>query len=162
MEYYDILDQQGNPTGRIEKKGNFNGNYYLGVHCYIEDLSGQFLIQKRASSKKFLPDTWDIHYGHVMAGESSLQGVKREVLEEVGLERSQEDYHLIRRLRWSEPKHFTDIYHLKTNFSLSDITIQEDELSDVKLISRKEMIDLIEGMDHRPEDYREIVIDFIQ
>jgi 8-oxo-dGTP diphosphatase len=81
MEYFDILNEEGIKNGEIAPKGEqlSNGQYYLAVHAYIHNSKGDFLLQKRSETKEFLPGAWDIHMGHVMAGETSETAIIREI-----------------------------------------------------------------------------------
>lgn len=40
---------------------------------------------KRAATKKFLPDIWEIPGGHIDFGEDIIEGLKREITEELGM-----------------------------------------------------------------------------
>lgn len=45
-----------------------------------------FLIVKRSSDDNFLPGVWEFPGGHLEDGEILLEGLKRELFEEVGIE----------------------------------------------------------------------------
>ena len=88
QEMIDIYDAQRQRTGLvIPREGAFlaEGQYMLYVLALIEDTSGRFLITQRSLDKH-----WGAG-GGVRAGESSLDAVRREVPEEVGLELGPED-----------------------------------------------------------------------
>lgn len=57
MEYFDILNRDGSKTGQIAPKDAplSDNQYDLGVHAYIYNSNGEFLIQKRVDTKTFLP-----------------------------------------------------------------------------------------------------------
>ena len=57
-------------------------NYILMVVAFIEDLDGKYLIQKRSELKG---GEWAFTGGHPKHGESSLEGVKTEIKEELGI-----------------------------------------------------------------------------
>lgn len=154
MEYFDILNKDGSQSGEIAPKDAPLGadQYDLGVHAYIHDSNGNFLIQKRKITKSFLPGSWDIHMGHVITGETSKDAIIREIHEELGIKIN--DITFIKRILWEKYNHFFDIYVLCKDIDLSQLTLQESEVDDAKYISAAEMIDLIRGMDYRPEEYR--------
>jgi len=87
MEHFDILYEDGSLSGKKAKKGESlkQGQYYLGAHAYIHNSKGGFLLQQRSETKDFLPGGWDIHMGHVMAGETSEEAIIREIHEELGI-----------------------------------------------------------------------------
>lgn len=94
MEYFDILNIDGSKSGKIAPKDEelLEGEYDLGAHAYIHNSKGEFLIQKRVKTKQFLPGGWDIHMGHVMAGETSKEAIIREIDEELGIKIDGMDY----------------------------------------------------------------------
>ena len=160
MEYFDILNSSGVPTGAKARKGTLlkDGEYYLGVHAYIFNPSYEFLLQQRSFAKDFLPGIWDIHMGHVIAGETSKQGMVREIREEIGLSLCEADLYLTGTVIWEDDNHITDIYFLKTDFEPSALSFQHDEVIGVKTVSKDEMMDLVSKMDYRPSAYREHVL----
>jgi 8-oxo-dGTP diphosphatase len=54
------------------------------VGAIILNHSGEAFAQKRSPDRSLFPDTWDIVGGHVEAGETLLDALTREVLEETG------------------------------------------------------------------------------
>jgi 8-oxo-dGTP diphosphatase len=49
----------------------------------VDDL-GRVFIQRRSPTRRLFPDTWDIVGGHLEAGESALDALRREITEETG------------------------------------------------------------------------------
>lgn len=162
MEYFDILNRDGSKSGQIAPKGEemSDGQYYLGVHAYIHNSKGEFLLQQRSETKEFLPGGWDIHMGHVMAGETSEAAIIREIHEELGIK--VEDVTFIKRITWEKYNHFIDIYVVCKEIDSCDLVLQKSEVEDVKYISREEMIKLIRSMDYRPEEYRIIMENYVR
>ena len=48
------------------------------------DDDGRIFFQKRSATRKLFPDTWDIVGGHVEAGETVDEALRREIAEETG------------------------------------------------------------------------------
>ena len=93
-ELIDILTPEGTPTGKtaLKSEAHKNGWFHATVHIWLFTKEGKILLQKRALTKKVFPGFWDISVaGHVAAGEGILDGAKREVLEEIGLELKETD-----------------------------------------------------------------------
>ena len=61
------------------------GMFQVGISAVIEDAEGRILLMRRASSKDFGALEWEPVSGRMEAGESPLDAVQREVLEETGL-----------------------------------------------------------------------------
>ncbi|PIQ68131.1 MAG: hypothetical protein COV91_05670 [Candidatus Taylorbacteria bacterium CG11_big_fil_rev_8_21_14_0_20_46_11] len=55
------------------------------IHRNISGVE-QVFSAKRASTKKFLPNVWELIGGHIEFGEDIVEGLKREALEELGME----------------------------------------------------------------------------
>lgn len=159
MELLDIIDRNGLPTGKVFERGNqLNaGEYYLGVHMYIINSEGNFLIQKRASCKKAYPDVWDLNMGHVLARETSKQGAIREIYEELGVKLNCDELKQVKRFIWEEFNHIIDIWLIHKDIDINKVVLQEEEVSEVKYVSKKELMNLLtdpsENSPVRPDSY---------
>lgn len=159
MEYFDICTQSGTPTGRTALRGSplADGEYYVGVHVYLQNAEGMFLIQQRSLSKSFRPGKWDILMGHVLAGETCTETILREVWEEVGLSIPQNSIAHLGKTIWTEEHHIIHAYLVQTNFSLADVAFNDDEVMDAGLITLDDMISRIEATSRLPESHRRMV-----
>lgn len=144
-EYVDILDEDGKTIGRSCTKSEAHklGYFHPTVHVWLFNHKGKILIQKRALQKETFPDLWDVSVaGHVSAGESIINSAIREVNEEVGLTVTKNDLIKI-GIRKSMHEHSNGIkdyefHHMfisKKNFVPENLLIQQEELSDLRLIS---------------------------
>jgi 8-oxo-dGTP pyrophosphatase MutT (NUDIX family) len=90
MEFCDVVDQFGTPTGRVVPRGArlATGEFYLVVHVWITDENVNYLIQQRSTHLASDPGIWATTVGYVLAGEDSLTGAIREVEEELGIQLS--------------------------------------------------------------------------
>jgi isopentenyl-diphosphate delta-isomerase type 1 len=87
-EYFSLVDEKGNFTGKASRKFCHNGSKVLHavVHIHIFNSQNKLLLQKRRMDKDIQPGKWDTSVGgHVQAGESITDAVKRETLEEAGV-----------------------------------------------------------------------------
>ena len=86
-EFWDILDINGNKTGRVIERGQFmyDGEYHLSVQVWIRNRKGDWLISKRSPNKKTSPNAWETCSGAAVAGDDSLTAALRETNEELGL-----------------------------------------------------------------------------
>lgn len=88
VEYYDILDQNGNPTGETARRAEVHarGLRHGSVHLWIYNSRGDLLLQKRDHSKDSHPGLWDVSVaGHINTGEDPETAALREAGEELGL-----------------------------------------------------------------------------
>ena len=60
----------------------------LGV---LQNREGKYLITKRVMTKAWAAGWWEVSGGGVQAGESSIEAVRREVIEETGIDVSDFD-----------------------------------------------------------------------
>ena len=136
MEIRDLYDKNKKVTGKTFVKGEQVpiGYYYLIVAIFIENSKGEFLIQKRVLRKG---GKWATTAGHPKAGETSLEGLCEEVREELGIDITKEKPILFET--WNYNDQFFDIYYLKKNIKLEDITIQEEEVDGVKYATINEI-----------------------
>lgn len=156
MERFDIYDSNGIVTGRTAVKGTpcTGEDYYLGIHVYLYNSQHQFLLQRRAKTKQFKPDAWELLLEHSIAGETSLETAVRGVREEYGLSIEAPHFQFYKRIFWEEFHHIIDIYFLKADLALSEITLQQEEVSAVEWIEKKEMEQFVDKMaEYRPQDY---------
>ena len=79
-EKRDLYDLNKNLTNEVINKGDTipKNRKVLIVAIWIEDLNGNFLIQKRKKG-----EFWSITSGHPKAGETSLEGIITEAKEEL-------------------------------------------------------------------------------
>ena len=91
MEYFDIIDEQGNKTGeqRLRSDVHKYGFGHRAVHIFIwriKDQQKQMLLQKRAATKDSFPSCYDMSCaGHVSANDEYEESAIRELQEELGL-----------------------------------------------------------------------------
>lgn len=93
MELLDVLDEEGNLIGKKEDKDSIHekGLWHREVCALIRNEKGEYLIQKRAATKKQAPNKWGMTAGHVDAGENFDEAIVREIKEELGIEVSIEE-----------------------------------------------------------------------
>ena len=139
MEIRDLYDVNKNLTGKTFIKGEQvpKGYYYLIVVVILENLKGEFLIQKRVARKG---GKWALTAGHPKSGENSFQGICSECFEELGIDISNDNPKLVDT--WINNDQIFDIYYLKKDIDLNDITIQEEEVDDVRYASFKEILEM--------------------
>ena len=92
-EFWDVYDKDRNKTGKLAQRGVDKlkeGEYHIVVTAVILNSKNEILITQRAPFKTF-PLMWECNGGSILAGETSLEGVIREIKEEVGIGLNEKD-----------------------------------------------------------------------
>ncbi|WP_297788928.1 NUDIX domain-containing protein [uncultured Anaerococcus sp.] len=144
MEILDLYDENRIRTGKTYIRGEKmpENTYRLIVHAAIFNAKGQLLIQQRQATKT-MANLWDLSCGGASdKGESSKEAIRREVMEELGLDI---DFFDIRPIFTANFKHgFDDFYLVHRDFSLSDLTLQTSEVQDARWASEDLVMKLID------------------
>lgn len=137
-EFWDIYDKNRNKTGRLAQRGVDKlkeGEYHIVVTAVILNSKNEILITQRASFKTF-PLMWECNGGSILAGETSLQGIIREVKEEVGVEFKEEGAVFLKTLERScVPPDFKDIWIFRKDIKDEEITLPDGEAIDFKWVT---------------------------
>ena len=141
QEIWDLYDRDGKRTEKTVLRGMPipEGLYHLSVSVWILNSSGQYLLSQRHPDKQY-PLRWECTGGCVLAGEDSLQGVLREVNEELGILLEPDGAQLLSHTRRDETQDFYDVWQFQTDIELSGIRMQETEIVAVKLVDREELL----------------------
>ncbi len=149
-EYIDLLNENGKKTGQtcLKSEAHKKGLFHASVHIWIFDKHKNVLIQKRATNKDTFPNLWDVSVaGHISAGEKPIISAIREIQEEVGIIISEHDLAFIGTSKKKVKHHANlidyelhNIYMCKTNFKITSLKIQQEEVSELKLIHIDKLI----------------------
>lgn len=148
-EYIELLNDDSKPTGKrcLKSIAHKNGFYHATVHVWYYTNNKEVLIQKRQKTKNIYPNLWDVSVaGHIPYKENPLESAIRETEEEIGLNISKKD---LEYLGTVSHKHIHsdnlidyELHHIYIgilNSNIDDLTIQESEVADIKLISLKDL-----------------------
>ena len=151
-------------TGEVISKNiaHQKGIWHSSIHLIIVNKDKlKTLFQKRSSNKDLYPDKWDIAVGgHISSGEESDDAVKRELQEELGIMDS--NIKFIKRYKEElinngiTNREIVSLYILYKDIDIKDIVLQEEEVKDIKWISKEEMEELINSNEVIPhiEEYK--------
>ena len=121
------------------------GEYIVIVHALILNTNGEVLIQQRANDKSLWANLWDISCsGAPIAGETSAEGIAREIKEELGWSI---DFDHIRPILTANFDHgFSDyyVYQLDKSLSIADIQYNTQEIQAINWVTMPEILALIE------------------
>ena len=144
MEIWDILDENGNKTGRtIDKADPMSrapGIYHQGVDVWIINSENKILIQKRAPQKKLEPNVWAMTGGSVIKGETEVETIKREAFEELGIDLDMD--HAVKELHYKTGCVWIEGYIVRQDIDLDKVVMQPDEVSEVKFATYDEIEEL--------------------
>ena len=156
-EFLPIVDENDNIVDRIDKDkfDKTTGQIYRTVSLILFNLSGDFLIQRRAFSKATFAGKWQNSAvaGHVRINESYLDAIHRETVEEIGLNLRYQDFIEVEKVfihTKENKRRFMQVFAAKTNFKIEELTIIHDEVAEIKMVDFKEFQKMIE---ENPEDF---------
>ena len=147
-EFWDIYDKDRNKTGKLAQRGVdvlTEDEYHIIVTAVILNSKNEILITKRAEFKQF-PLMWECNGGSILAGETSIQGILREVKEEVGVEFKEEDAVFLKtETRTRIPPDFKDMWLFRKDIEDSEITLPDGEAIDFKWVTIDEFEEMFEA-----------------
>lgn len=162
MEMWEVLDNEGNPTGKIIKKNEqifFDKNFYhLGAEVWIINSDNKILIQKRSKQKKIFPNVWAMTGGSVILGENSRETIVREAKEELNININPSELILITKFKLDNL--WVDTYVLKHDYDIKKMKLKKDEVIAVKWMTWEEIDNLVnEGnfMNYRWEFVKDLL-----
>lgn len=134
MEIVDKFDNKRLPLNKTTDRYNkVKGEYNQSVHVWFLNSKNELLLQKRADTKRVYPGMWAITGGAVDSGETTLDALFRECKEELDVDITLDETELL--LSCQRIYDFVDIYLIKKDINIKDITMQEDEVQEVKWIT---------------------------
>ena len=160
MEYFNVYNKYGEKTGDIIERNEAHkiGVCHRVIHLWILNSCNELLIQQRSAGKDAGANLWYVSVGgHIESSESIENTLIRETKEELGLDiipyiNSVEYLYTFRETMIDNNKSFIDnefydVFVLRANFDIDQITIQEDEVQAVKYISYDEFKKIVVNED---------------
>jgi len=155
-EYLDLVDENNNLTGKNELRSvvHSTGLWHRTVHIYLfRKLDGdvEFLVHLRAKNKDLHPDCWDTRFGgHIKSGGSIEDGIKSELMEEVGLEI--ESNNLIQGKIYKRDhfpnREFTHSFYYRFDGDIATLKFNDGEVQEIKWMKSE---DIIKSITEEPE-----------
>ena len=144
MEKWDLLDADGNPTGKTIVRGEplRAGMYHLVEHIWIVDSKGRLLIQQRNPDLRLMPGMWAANSGSAQAGEDSESAARRELFEELSIRTAPGE--LVYGGRMRRRNSFTDLWILYRDIDVSSLRLQKEEVAQAKWVTTEELIGMLE------------------
>lgn len=172
MEYFDIYNEDGTPTGRkkLRNEVHRDGDWHKTIHAWVMNSKGELLIQLRHPKKDSSPNKWDVSIaGHIPAGSDAPTTLVREAAEELGLELLAEDAEFLFTVRQQrdEPERglinneFQEVFLIRRDVDISTLRFQDGEVSAVRWIMPEELERHTSEKDNdfvvHPEEYRRLL-----
>ena len=154
MEYLDLLDSEGN---RVDKRASRDevhkkGLWHRAVHVWIINSKKELLVQRRSANKDVYPNKLYVSVaGHPVSGEDVIDGVKREIHEEIGVDVDEDklDYLFTFSQEVVEndgrflDNQFYDVFLVEMDLDLDKLELQTEEVSEVKNIFYKDFESMV-------------------
>lgn len=169
MEFWDIYDINKKKTGKTTPRLGCkleNGEYHIVVNAIIINSQRKILVSKRAEYKPH-GLMWELSGGSITVGETSIEGMIRELKEELGVKFEEKDGVLYKTVRRDDPPaDFKDLWLFKKDVDMREITFPDGEAIDAKWVSIDEFEKMVENKeligarDFGREDYDKIIKEF--
>ena len=136
MELFDVYDKNRNNLGYTKMRGEtlLDNEYNVGVEIWI--INDNKLLMTQRSINKSHSGKWEVPGGCSLTNETSIDTIKRELKEEVGI--TIKDYILLDTSIYK--KQFVDIYTSNELINMNDIHLQESEVSAIEFITKKDFL----------------------
>jgi isopentenyldiphosphate isomerase/intracellular septation protein A len=138
-EWVPLVDEQGRITGRTPRSQVHNGSKLLHpvVHLHVVNNNRAILLQKRPMSKLIQPGKWDTAVGgHISAGETLEQALKKEAFEEIGLV----DFSakLVKTYKWESEVEAELVYTFVTH-DFKNFKVHSDEVEEARFWTKNQI-----------------------
>lgn len=151
MEHWDLYDKNRIKLNQtmIRGEGQPKGTYRMTVNIAMFDKNGRMLIQHRQPFKHGWSDMWDFTAaGSAVSGETSGQAAERELFEEIGYKASFEDNPPVFTLNFENNRGeygFEDYYVIHAEPDISALSLQYEEVAEVKWATLDEILSMIDN-----------------
>ena len=166
-ELWDIYDESRKKTGKLAERGitklEFGKEYHIIVTGVILNSKNEILITRRAPHKLLMPLKWELPGGAVVSGETSLQGILRELKEEIGLEFTKKEAMFLQEVRGRKHPNFKDMWVFRKDIDTKDITFPDNESIDSKWVTIEEFVkmyndgEILEMVNFGEEEYNKAI-----
>ena len=139
MEIWDLYDDERKPLHRTGRRGDAlaPGENHLVAEVWTVNGRGEILVTRRDDRKSPYPGKWENTGGAVTAGEDTRIAAARELFEETGIRAAADELAYLGGYR--VPNVFADVYLLKRDVALCDLTMQPGETVEAKWVSLAEL-----------------------
>lgn len=162
MELWDIYDENRKKTGKIAEreitKLEQGKEYHIVVTGIIMNSKNEILISQRAPHKK-LGLQWECNGGSILAGETSLDGILRELKEELGLIFTKKEAIFLKTVKSTTHPNFKDLWLFRKDIDINNVKFADGEAINAKWVNIDEFMkmynndEIVKTVDFGLEDY---------
>ena len=141
MEIWDLYDKNRVKLEKTMVRGDEvpDDCFHLVVESVIMNDKNQILIQRRHPKKIGWPNYWEFSCGgSATTGDTSLDAIKREIEEEIGININPDN--IMDIIKRSFGNSHYDFYFIRENINIKDTTLQAIEVIDIKWVNFDEVI----------------------
>ncbi len=164
MEELDVVDDDNDVIERKSRKEvHEKGLPHRSVMFFVFSEDDEILVTQRSKGKKFFPEYWSVVLGgHVSAGDSYEDSLRREAEEEIG---TFGEYEEIGSFIKDIPEETEHVRIYKITVNKDEIELLEKELKKGEFWSLEKIMDELDDRDFLPEtkealnllrEYREV------
>ncbi|MEN8116783.1 MAG: NUDIX domain-containing protein [Bacteroidota bacterium] len=138
-EWVSLVNEEGKVTGQAPRSQVHNGSKLLHpvVHLHVINKNKAILLQKRPEFKLIQPGKWDTAVGgHISAGETLEQALKKEAFEEIGLKDFSAKLHKV--YKW-ESEVEAELVYTFTTYDFKNIGIQSNEVEELRFWTKNQI-----------------------
>ncbi|WP_346984835.1 isopentenyl-diphosphate Delta-isomerase [Chryseobacterium sp. POE27] len=154
-EYVVLVDSEDQVTGMMEKQqAHINGLLHRAFSVFLFNSKGEMLLQKRAAGKYHSPLKWtNAVCSHPRMEETYLEGAKRRVKEELGIETDlSEKFSFIYKADVGNGLWEHELDHVFVGTFEDEFHLNKEEVEEVRYITIE---DLDREMSENPENFTE-------
>lgn len=143
MEIIDLYNKNKEKLGKtfVRKQDKLlKDEYYLLEQAWILNSENKILLTRRSLNKSY-GGMWEATAGHVKAGETDLEGIQREVHEELGLNIEKNEFKFIKSLIRKQA--ILDVWVVRKDINLKDLKLKNDEVTGAKFVSISEFKEML-------------------
>ena len=150
-EFWDVLDKDGNKTGKQCERGHLQDDeYHLVLQVWILNSQGEFLISRRTPNKPW-PLFWECTGGSAIAGDDSITSAIKEVAEELGVILDPANGKLFHRFTkltccntCGNGHSIIDAWLFRQDIDIAAVTLQPEETCDAMWASKEKIRQMLE------------------
>lgn len=160
QEKVDIYDENKNKTGKVKIRHDGMlepGEFVIGVQAIILNSQKQILISQRSELKEKAPLKWECNGGALLAGEEVVDGLIREIYEELGIKLEKDKAIYLKTAR--NAYRFKEIYLFEKDVLIEDIKFADGEAIAARWVGIEEYMkmfnsgEIVSNVDFDEKDY---------